>query len=160
MNDGVRGAGWRIGAALLLAVLACGGDAAGPGDRTGTPRSLAISGGDSQAEAPSTALPIPLQVQVLDSVGRGVPGVTVAWAVTTGGGTVAPSTSLTDSAGHATTIFTLGASLGLHQATATVPGLSGSPARFEESAVETGGPPAGTIALTATVPIPPFYGIH
>jgi adhesin/invasin len=71
-----------------------------------------------------------LEAKVVDAHGNGVPGVTVAWAVATGGGSLAAPTSATDAAGVASAAWTLGGTTGTQTATASAAGLAGSPLTF------------------------------
>jgi hypothetical protein len=63
-----------------------------------------------------------------------VSGVTVDWAVATGGGSIAPPSSVTGSNGQALATGTLGPSPGTNTYTATSTGLSGSPQTFTATA--------------------------
>jgi hypothetical protein len=65
------------------------------------------------------------------------PGIAVAWAVTSGGGTVLPNlpnSGATDAQGRAAATWTLGPATGMQSAAATAPGLAGSPAGFTATA--------------------------
>jgi hypothetical protein len=95
---------------------------------------LAVTTGNNQSAAYSHALGTALGVTVADAFGNPVSGVTVSWAVTTGGGTVGSATSPTNASGVATSAWTLGAALGAQSVTASVSGLSGSPATFTATA--------------------------
>ncbi|MBW4636966.1 MAG: DUF4082 domain-containing protein [Gloeocapsa sp. UFS-A4-WI-NPMV-4B04] len=68
--------------------------------------------GDNQTGAAGTLLPNPLVVQINDSAGNAQSGVTVNFAVTSGGGSVSPASAVTDINGKASTTLTLGASPG------------------------------------------------
>jgi hypothetical protein len=103
----------------------------------GVPMAIALFSGSGQAGAVGTALALPLVVAVQDSFGNLVPGFTVNWAVTSGGGSV-PATSLTNTLGRAQATWTLGAILGTQTAAATVAGLTGSPVAFTASASPVG----------------------
>ncbi|MBD2606891.1 DUF4082 domain-containing protein [Scytonema hofmannii FACHB-248] len=70
--------------------------------------SITKVGGDNQQGAIGTALPNPLVVEVKDGSGNPQVGVTVNFTVTNGGGTVSPSSVLTDANGKASTVLTLG----------------------------------------------------
>jgi hypothetical protein len=63
-----------------------------------------------------------IQVHVTTSSGTAVSGVTVTWAVATGGGTVAPTTSVTNATGDARSSLILGATAGANTVTASIPG--------------------------------------
>lgn len=132
----------------LLMTAACG-DSTGPDLEDAVMERFDGDGQDGNADEP---LASPLQVRILDAEGLPVAGVVVTWDVIAGGGTVTP-TSVTDQDGIAEATFTLGPANGEHKATATVPGLTGSPATFTAIA---GGivPPPGPISLVATIPAP------
>ncbi|MEH2139980.1 N,N-dimethylformamidase beta subunit family domain-containing protein [Nostoc sp.] len=68
--------------------------------------------GDNQTGAAGTALPNPLVVQVKDGAGNPQSGVTVNFAVTSGGGSVLPASAVTNANGQASTTLTLGANPG------------------------------------------------
>ncbi|HWQ29066.1 MAG TPA: Ig-like domain-containing protein, partial [Dehalococcoidia bacterium] len=78
-------------------------------------------------------LPQPLEVLVRDRFGNPVAGARVTWAALTGGGTMNPAESVTDSAGRASTRWTLGLVPGTQQAAASVASLT--PASFSATAV-------------------------
>ncbi|HEU5262572.1 MAG TPA: Ig-like domain-containing protein [Gemmatimonadales bacterium] len=110
-----------LGVGLLL--LACGGDGGGGGTGPpGPPAQLAKSGGDAQSWYFNNALPNPYSVTVRDANNRTVPGVSVDWGITTGGGSLSPDPSTTNSSGVATTVHTLGMAT-QYVVTATVTGL-------------------------------------
>ena len=86
--------------------------------------------GDNQVAAPGTVLPVPLRVKIADRYGNGVAGVSVAFVVTTGSGSVSATSGATDSQGHASTVFTLGPELIVHNVEARAAGIP--PAIFGE----------------------------
>ncbi|MET0399179.1 MAG: Ig-like domain-containing protein [Longimicrobiaceae bacterium] len=102
---------------------------------------LAATGGDAQAGTAGRAVPAPLEVRAVDRLGRGVSGLSVAWEVTEGGGTLAPAVSTTDSAGVARTLWTLGPRSGPNTARATGAGVA-----VVFRAAGAAGPPAGIFA--------------
>jgi Domain of unknown function (DUF4082)/Bacterial Ig-like domain (group 1) len=65
--------------------------------------------GDNQNGATGTSLPNPLVVQVKNSAGNPQSVVTVNFAITSGGGSVSPTSAVTDANGKASTTLTLGA---------------------------------------------------
>jgi plastocyanin len=93
-------------AALVFATACGGGD--GPTEPPGPPAQLVKSDGDQQAWYFDNPLPAPYRVSVLDADGRAVPGVTVSWEVTSGGGSVDSLESQTGSDGVASATHTLG----------------------------------------------------
>ncbi|MGF1987025.1 MAG: N,N-dimethylformamidase beta subunit family domain-containing protein [Nostoc sp. ZfuVER08] len=68
--------------------------------------------GDNQTGAGATSLSNPLVVQVKNSAGNPQSGVTINFAVTSGGGSVSPTSAVTDTNGQASTTLTLGANPG------------------------------------------------
>ncbi|MCE9572652.1 MAG: FG-GAP-like repeat-containing protein [Deltaproteobacteria bacterium] len=91
---------------------------------------LVRTAGDNQAGVVSTALASPFVVTVRDAAWNPVPGVTVSFAVASGGGSLSATTVQTNAQGLAQTTLTLGASAGLNTVTATAPVLTGSPITF------------------------------
>ncbi|MGH7733416.1 MAG: hypothetical protein ACREOE_06890, partial [Gemmatimonadales bacterium] len=124
--------GTLVGTDSIKAALA-GGDSV-KFAATGTPggaATIAATGGNDQSGATGTALPNPLTVKVTDAHGNAVPGVTVTWAITGGGGSLSGITATTDTTGTSTVSqWTLGGIAGTNTATATLAGASGSPVAF------------------------------
>ena len=85
----------------------------------GTADSLQVSSGNNQSGVVSTALSTPLTVQVRTATGAAVAGTSVAFSVTSGGGSVSPAVVATDAMGRAQASWTLGANTGLQTLTAT-----------------------------------------
>jgi subtilisin family serine protease len=110
---------------------------------------LAPHDGNQQTAAISSAVSIPPSVTVTDADNNSVAGVPVIFQVTTGGGTVNPTTPLnTDASGIATvTSWTLGAAPGPNSLTATAAALPGSAVVF----TATGNPVTATIRGTITI---------
>ena len=129
-------------AVVSLGLAACGGGGGGGHKPPPGPASITIVSGNSQTGVAGSVLPDALTVRVADSGARPVAGVTVSWAVTAGGGSVAPASSITDSGGAANTRWTLGTTAGANRVTATVAGISG--VMFEATA---------TAAVTASVTV-------
>ena len=84
-----------------------------------------VSGGGQTAPAFST-LPAPIVVQVVDAAGIDMKdaGRVVSFAATTGGGSVAPASAITDALGRASVAWTLGSATGLQTMTASSTGLT------------------------------------
>ncbi|PPS42787.1 N,N-dimethylformamidase beta subunit family domain-containing protein [Chroococcidiopsis sp. TS-821] len=72
------------------------------------PPTITIVSGNNQNGNAGAALPEPLVVQVKDTTGNPQAGVTVTFAVTAGGGSVSPTTAITNANGQASTTLTLG----------------------------------------------------
>ena len=128
-------------ALLLLAFLACSGGDNNQVQPGPVPSQIAATGGAQQSGAPGSALPLPLSVLVTDASGNPVAGVEVTWSVLTGGGTVSPASSTTNTDGIARTQFTLGPAEGEQQAQGQSGQLQGSPVVFSETATAAPPPP-------------------
>lgn len=90
--------------------------------------------GDGQAWMVGTVLPKPLAVTVADQYGNGVPGIAIAWQVTSGSSTVSPTNATSSASGVAQTTVTLGNTPGSITITATNAALAGSPQSFSLTA--------------------------
>ncbi len=104
-------------------------------DETATRRPVAllkVIAGDGQQGAPGVALPAPLVVLALDSMGQPVAGAPITFAAP-GDGAVNPASTTTDANGQAQTQATLGSAEGTQSFTATAD--SGATASFTETAV-------------------------
>jgi hypothetical protein len=71
----------------------------------GPPASIAIVGGNNQSARAGGDLPQAVRAQVRDQFGNGVSGATVNFAVTNGGGTIAPQIFSTDANGNTGAAF-------------------------------------------------------
>jgi len=102
---------------------------------TAPPTQMASFSGDAQSGAAGAALAQPFVVLVRNAANAPVPGVTVTWSVTAGGGTLNAPTSVTDASGHAAMTLTVGTTAGASSQTVTgaVAGLAGSPVTFTAS---------------------------
>ena len=89
---------------------------------------LVVASGGRQADTIGATLPESLVVQALDTAGRGVRGVTVAFAAK--GGKLSAATSVTDTAGRARVAWTLPDTVGMDTARATSALLPDSAAVF------------------------------
>ncbi|MFL5514993.1 MAG: leishmanolysin-related zinc metalloendopeptidase [Gemmatimonadales bacterium] len=108
---------------------------------TGVPASVRLFGGNSQSARAGLAVATPPAVVVLDAAGRPVPGVTVSFGVTEGGGSLIGTSTPTDVDGIARVgQWRLGVS-GVNTMDAVVDGaaVAGEPVTF----VATTTPPAG-----------------
>ena len=127
---------------LVALIAACNGDAAGPTTRT--PAAVKPVSDLTRSAQVGTTLPGGTVVSVTDARGRPVQGASVAFAVTSGNGTVSPLLATTDANGQATTDWTLGTFVGANELTAMVSGVA-STAVFEA----TGTPgPVATISIS------------
>ncbi|HMA21735.1 MAG TPA: Ig-like domain-containing protein [Gemmatimonadaceae bacterium] len=145
-------------AAALLAVIACGG-----GEKSVDPAvattiaatsSISLTGVAGSAASPSPS------VVVKDQRGDPMSGVTVNFAVTSGGGSVSSASAVTDASGPATVTWTLGTTAGSNQLTAsagtlgtvtfTATSVAGAAASMTKSAGDNQSGTAG-----AAVAIPP-----
>lgn len=158
-----RGGDLALGLTLLAALAACGGGGdggSGPGNSTVTVTKAAVSG-DAQTGTVGQALANPIRVLVQKD-GAADSGVTVTWAAAGTGGSVSPTTSITDAQGQAQTTWTLPQSAGTRSATASVSGAGGSPVSFTATALAgpatqlalvTGNNQTGETSAALTTPI-------
>ena len=85
--------------------------------------------GDNQTGPINSALPINPKVRIVDANGNGVDGVTVTFAVATGGGSVGSASVVTSGGGYAETTWTPD-SVGTNTITATATDTADSPVTF------------------------------
>jgi len=140
--------------ACVLAGAACGGDDGG-GPSPPEDEGLSATGGAGQSAVAGTTLPVPYTVLVTDDADVPVPGVTIHWAAGTAAGTLSASTSVTDAAGQASVLHTLGAAAGTQTVSASIDGSALTPVVFSTAALG-----AAQAVRVAAQPIPPTYGIH
>ena len=87
----------------------------------GTPESIeAVSAGELSGK-PGDLASAPVEVRVKDKVGNPVRGVVVEFLLTASGGSVVPARTVSDGAGIARSLWTLGARTGRQVITAQVP---------------------------------------
>jgi plastocyanin len=110
----------RLATSLIVLGLACGDT----GPTTPVASTFTLFGGNNQVSPAGQQLATALGVIARNTSGNPVGGVTVNWAVTSGGGSVAPMSTTTDSGGRASSNWTLGPNAGTQTATATVTGLA------------------------------------
>ncbi len=100
----------------------------------GNPAVLALVSGANQTDSATAVLKSDFVVRVADAHGNGVPGVTIQWAVTTGGGSISPTSSVTTAPdGQANAKLTLGRTAASNSAMATALGIDG-PIAFSATA--------------------------
>ena len=113
----------------------------------GPATTMILNGGDGQTADAGVQLAISPSVLVTDSVGNPVQGVSVTFAVTAGGGSVASPNAVTNGSGIATAgKWTLGRTAGSNALQATSGSLSGSPVTFHATGIVG---PATTMTLNA-----------
>jgi adhesin/invasin len=144
--DGTTSATWTLGPAVggntLTAVVSGVGTVEFTATGTAAPATrLLLNGGNNQSAPAQSQLGTPLSVKAVDANGNAVAGVTVAWAVTAGGGSLSASSTTTRADGIAEVTWTLGSAVGAQTATATVAGLQGSPVTFTATATALPPPP-------------------
>ena len=106
-----------IFAAVMLG--SCGGDSTAPA----IPTEISKAAGDAQSGSSLVSEPESLAVKVLDKNDSPVQGVVITWASTLGGGSLSPSSSVTNEVGLAKSLWTLGPSPAgsIQKATASLP---------------------------------------
>jgi DNA-binding beta-propeller fold protein YncE len=122
---------------------------------------IAIAGGE-QTDTVGSPLTTPLEVEARAADGLGVGGVSVWFRPLVGGGAVADAVVVTDGAGRARTIVTLGAAAGAQTFEASAVGLGGGPVTFTATAIpdapvrlvkQSVDPQSGTVATAVTGPV-------
>jgi hypothetical protein len=112
-----------------LSLLALAFFAACGGSETAAPIVLSISPvGSVPQTIAGAAAGDSLRVRVTDASGAPKSGVSVVFAVTSGGGSISPPTAVTDAQGRAAARFTTGTTVGANSVTATI--ANASPATF------------------------------
>jgi plastocyanin len=101
----------------------------------GTATNIVKTTGDGGTAPPSSQ--VTYTVTARDANNNPKQGVTIDWAVATGGGTITPAQNTTGVTGTASAQRTLGSGGGAQTATATAAGLTGSPLTFTTTAVVT-----------------------
>ena len=109
------------------------------------PAQLLVIGGGGQSGTAGLPLALPLEVEVRAADNLPVGGVAVRFRPLAGIGAVTDSVVVTDAAGRASTMATLGAVIGSESFEARVNGLTGSPATFVVTAL------AGSVAQLLVV---------
>jgi hypothetical protein len=97
----------------------------------GSATTMAVNAGNSQSAISGTAVATSPSVIVKDASNNPVSGITITFAVASGGGSATGLSTTTNSSGIATVgSWTLGTTAGTNTLTATGSGLSGSPVTF------------------------------
>ncbi|MFA6165659.1 MAG: Ig-like domain-containing protein [Gemmatimonadaceae bacterium] len=100
----------------------------------GAPTQMVLVSGGGQTALAATALQ-PVVVRVNDAQGNGIGGIALTFAITSGGGSVLPTSATTDATGSATAAWTLGGASGTQTMTVSATGLG----TLTVSATATGG---------------------
>ena len=98
------------------------------------PSAIAVSSGSGQSAIVGATLPGPLVAIVTAADGLAVSGITVNFAVTSGGGSVGSASAVTNSSGLAQTTWKLGSTVGTQTVTASTGSIPGSSATFSATA--------------------------
>jgi Big-like domain-containing protein len=88
----------------------------------GPPAHILAVGGDGQAASPGAMLPLPLRAQVVDAYGNPLAGISVTWAVTSGGGSLSATMTTTDGSGRSSVQWTVGLTSGTQAVSASIAG--------------------------------------
>lgn len=129
----------QLAGGMILGALggaACSGDGdGGSGPPARVPTTVNQSG-NSQTGAAGAMLPSPISVTVRDQDGDPMSGVSVTFAVASGGGSLGTPNATTNSSGVASTTWTLGTAVGTNNnsASVTVAGYGGPSVGFMASA--------------------------
>ncbi len=87
------------------------------------PSVLLKHAGDAQTGPANTALPVALEVIVLDQFGNSLKNVTVEWTIVSGGGSLSETSNLTAEGGASSVTYTTGPTAGAAQIQAKVVGI-------------------------------------
>jgi hypothetical protein len=116
---------------------------------------IVVNAGNNQTAPAGTAVGTPPSVLVEDARGNAVPGVSVTFAVASGGGSVTGAAAVSNAAGVAAVgSWTLGTAAGPNTLTASAAGFAGSPLTFTATAL----PGAAAQLAFATQPSPVVPG--
>lgn len=133
----------RLSAFIAIALLATVEAGCDHGPKIGPPQQMSRVGEAQTADAGS-AVPAPVGVLIVDANKRGVPGVAVTFAVTSGGGSIQNPSATTDKTGTASAgSWTLGTVAGAQTLTAAAADVPGSPLKLNALAK-----PGPTTSLT------------
>jgi len=103
--------------------------------------------------SPTVASSNAISVKATDAFGNAIPGTTVSFVATDGGGAVTPTTAATDGGGIASASYQLGNIVGTNRAVATAAGFTGSSVSFSANTVAgaatSAGPKPGTQGQSA-----------
>lgn len=139
----------RLIGALSLFTIALAACSESSGPSFGPPATVLIqSGAGPQVGVFGQPAPVAPTVLVTDASNRPVPGATVTFAITSGGGTLNSANQTTSATGTASVIWTMGNTFGPKSLTATVAGLP--PVTFNATATA---PAAGVLAFNLIDPV-------
>jgi hypothetical protein len=144
-------------AAGLLLGAACGGGGSTstpPPPPPPTPANLTIQGGNNQSGAVGQPVATPPSVKVSSASGAAIAGITVTFAVASGGGSVTGATPTTGTDGVATVgSWTLGTGAGTNTLTASITanGVTGNPATFTATGQLTAFNPTSNASIGGTL---------
>ena len=113
----------NLGSVQALTGAAPGVDAVNLSATGITPSDLVIAQGNNQVAKASTELPVQLVIRVTGGNNVPIPNVTVAMAITSGGGSISPQSAVTNALGEVSVRWTLGSQTGAQSATVTAGNL-------------------------------------
>ncbi len=87
------------------------------------PSDLVVAQGNNQSAKISAALPVQIVLRVTGGANVPMPGQTVAFAITAGGGSISPQSAITNALGEVSVRWTMGPQGGLQTATASAGSL-------------------------------------
>jgi adhesin/invasin len=112
----------------------------------GATPTLLVASGEGQSASVGTSLTRKFIVKAVNSSGIPVPGITVAWAAASGGGSILPASGTTGADGTTGAVATLGPAVGSNSFTAADMAFAAVPATFSAVAIPA---PSATIILVA-----------
>jgi len=87
------------------------------------PAAMGKTNGDLQTAPVNTVLALPLEVLVVNQFGEPLSNITVNWTITSGGGVLSATPTLTDASGKTSVTYTTGPATGSASINAQVHGL-------------------------------------
>jgi hypothetical protein len=120
MRNGVIETAARLAAVVLVGFgsAACGLFGSDVSD-VPVPTILTIVAGDGQTATVNQPVPTPVSVHIVDQYNNAMQGYAITWTVRSGGGRVDNTTTVTNLDGNATTVWTLGPTVGTQSLQAT-----------------------------------------
>jgi len=117
---------WTIGTQGVVQALSASAPGVDPvviGATAIMPSDLVIAQGNNQVARVSTALPVQLVIRVTGGNNVPMPGITVAFSITSGGGSISPQSAVTNALGEVSVRWTLGSQVGPQSASITAGSL-------------------------------------
>ena len=120
---------------------------------TGPAASITVSSGNGQSSAVGVALSAPFVAIVKDSYNNVKSGITVTWAITSGGGSLSSASNATDTSGLSSSTYTPNTTAGAKTITATATGVA-TPATYNVTTTAAAPDAAKSLVIATPATIP------